>query len=214
MLRHLKLYEYFTTINEDHGQQMPTWSEVFEKIEYGEIACIDFFYEEMMDLKIHLSQRLRTLHQQICKPEDVVKNCFIPTITSGMNFSVVFIFDPQNNSKLLGIVKDPMGDIKIENVSSFNNLIILPAVNEDFIEDVCILDTTSKRFVIMEERNKKMSERELEIIDKMDLISRFVFGNFKVSISMETINIIDSQRGKRFSWSVRRRGFFGSIFGG
>lgn len=199
---HLQYWGGYNQINEDSRLGMPTWADVFEMLKYGELKRIDFSNSDIGNLKIQLSSKLRTFYQPICRPEQVVDNFVICPDTLGFKKRVIIIFDPDDSFKMKAIMGDPTGDINPKNVKTFGSLLIFPAVNFETIEDVCFYDRETDRYVIMEEKNKTLSKDDWSMIRSLDLISRFRFGKWKISISSGDINIIDSEMGKRFYWMV------------
>lgn len=202
MLRHLQVYERYNLINEDSRLGVPTWADVFEMLKYGELKRIDFSQNDIGNLKIQLTQRLRTFYQPICRPEDIKDNYVICPITLNFKKRVIVIFDINEPSKMRAIMGDPTGDINPKNVKTFGSLLIFPAVNFETIEDVCFYDRETGQYVIMEEKNKTLTKDDWAMINSLDLISRFRFGKWKINISSGDINIIDSEKGKRFYWMV------------
>lgn len=201
-MRHLQAWGGYGKINEDSRLGVPTWADVFEMLKYGELKRIDFSNNDIGNLKIQLSSKLRTYHQPICRPNQIVDNFVICPDTMGFKKRVIIIFDVNDTFKMKAIMGDPTGDINPKNVTTFGSLLIFPAVNFETIEDVCFYDRETGQHVIMEEKNKTLSKNDWAMINSLDLISRFRFGRWKISISSCDITIIDSERGQRFYWMV------------
>lgn len=202
MFLNLRRYDDFTKVNENSRRIMPSWANVFEMLEHGKLKRIDFSYEDAMNTKIQLNQKLRTLYKPICELEDVKQNFVICPDTIGFKKRVIIIFDSNDPLKIRAIMGDPTGDIKEKNITTFGNLLIFPSVDRGYIDDVCFYDREKNHFVVMEEINKTLSKNDWSMIKSLDLISRFKFDKWKINISSTDINIIDSENGRRYSWAV------------